>query len=90
MPSINAARLNRRLQELGRFGETPQGMERLAFSPADIASRAYVLELLRQAGMTARIDAAGNLIGRRPRFGRRPARHRPGFPHRHRAVGRQV
>ena len=66
MPSINAARLNRRLQELGRFGETPQGMERLAFSPADIASRAYVLELLRQAGMTARIDAAGNLIGRRP------------------------
>lgn len=63
---INAARLNRRLQELGRFGETPQGMERLAFSPSDIASRAYVLELLRQAGMSARIDAAGNLIGRRP------------------------
>ena len=63
---INAARLNRRLQELGRFGETPQGMERLAFSPSDVASRAYVLELLRQAGMSARIDAAGNIIGRRP------------------------
>ena len=63
---INAARLNRRLQELGRFGETPQGMERLAFSPSDIASRAYVLELLHQAGMSARIDAAGNIIGRRP------------------------
>ena len=64
--AINAARLNRTLDELGRFGETPEGMNRLAFSPADIASREYTIGLMREAGMTTRIDAAGNIIGRRP------------------------
>ena len=64
--AINAARLNRTLDELGQFGETPEGMNRLAFSPADIASREYTIGLMREAGMTTRIDAAGNIIGRRP------------------------
>ena len=64
--AINATRLNRTLDELGQFGETPEGMNRLAFSPADIASREYTIGLMRQAGMTTRIDAAGNIIGRRP------------------------
>ena len=63
--AINAGRLNRTLDELGRFGETPEGMNRLAFSPADVASREYVIGLMRQAGMATRIDAAGNIIGRR-------------------------
>ena len=39
-PTINAARLNRSLAELGRIGETPQGMMRLAYSPADVQGRA--------------------------------------------------
>ena len=64
--AINAARLNRTLDELGQFGETPEGINRLAFSPADIASREYTIGLMREAGMTTRIDAAGNIIGRRP------------------------
>ena len=64
--AINATRLNRTLDELGQFGETPEGMNRLAFSPADIASREYTIGLMREAGMTTRIDAAGNIIGRRP------------------------
>ena len=34
--AINAARLNLTLDELGKFGETPEGMDRLAFSPADV------------------------------------------------------
>lgn len=63
---INAARLNRSLEDLGRFGETPYGMNRLAFSEADIASRAYTMELMRKAGLTTRIDTAGNVIGRKP------------------------
>ena len=62
---INAARLNRTLEELGRFGETPHGMNRLAFSPADIAGRAYAMDLMRRAGLETRIDPAGNIIGRR-------------------------
>ena len=62
---INAARLNRTLDELGKFGETPEGMDRLAFSPADIASRDYTAGLMREAGMEVRIDTAGNIIGRK-------------------------
>ena len=62
---INAARLNRTLEELGRFGETPHGMNRLAFSPADIAGRAYAMDLMRRAGLETRIDPAGNIIGRK-------------------------
>ena len=63
--SINPARLNRTLAELGRMGETPQGMERLAFSPADVAGRDYVLSRMQQAGLATRIDPAGNIIGRK-------------------------
>ncbi len=63
--SINASRLNRSLEELGRFGETPEGMQRIAFSPADIQGREYTISLMRRAGMETRIDPAGNIIGRR-------------------------
>ena len=63
--TINADRLNRTLQELGKFGETPEGMDRLAFSPADVASREYTIGLMREAGLGTRIDTAGNIIGRR-------------------------
>ena len=63
--AINAARINHTLDELGKFGETPEGMDRLAFSPADVASREYTIGLMRDAGLETRIDAAGNIIGRR-------------------------
>ena len=67
MPSmpINAARLNQTLDELGKFGETPEGMDRLAFSPADVESREYTMGLMREAGLEVRIDTAGNIIARR-------------------------
>ena len=63
--NINAARLNQSLNELGRFGDTSEGMDRLAFSPADVESRDYTMELMREAGLDVRIDAGGNIIGRR-------------------------
>ena len=63
--AINAARLNQTLDQLGKFGETPEGMDRLAFSPADVASREYTMGLMREAGLETSIDAAGNIIGRR-------------------------
>jgi N-carbamoyl-L-amino-acid hydrolase len=37
----------------------------VAFSDADIQGRAYIISLMREAGLTVRIDAAGNIIGRR-------------------------
>lgn len=62
--SINAARLNDTLTSLGQIGNTEEGMQRVAFSPYDVAGRDYVMELMRRAGMSVRIDAAGNIIGR--------------------------
>lgn len=64
-PTINAARLNRSLEELGRIGESPQGMQRLAYSPEDVAGRQYVMGLMGRAGLETRIDRAGNIIGRK-------------------------
>ncbi len=61
---INAARLNDNLTALGRIGNTDEGMQRVAFSPLDVAGRDYVMELMRRAGMSVRVDAAGNIIGR--------------------------
>ena len=37
--TINPARLNGSLEKLGRIGDTPEGMQRLAFTPADMAGR---------------------------------------------------
>ena len=62
---INSLRLNRSLEKLGSIGESPEGMQRIAFSPADIQGREYTISLMRQAGMETRIDPAGNVIGRR-------------------------
>jgi N-carbamoyl-L-amino-acid hydrolase len=65
-PKADAARLEQRIHALGRFGANPGGgVSRVAFSAADIAGREYIQSLMQQAGLAVRIDAAGNLIGRR-------------------------
>jgi N-carbamoyl-L-amino-acid hydrolase len=64
--NINADRLNRTLAELGRIGETPTGMMRLAYSPYDLQGREYAMGLMRQAGLEIRVDPAGNVIARKP------------------------
>ena len=63
--TINATRLNQNLVDLGRIGATPQGMQRLAFSPHDVAARELTLALMHQAGMDTRIDPGGNIIARK-------------------------
>ena len=67
LPRADAARLEHRIQELGRFGANPDGgVSRVAFSRADIAGRAYIRSLMVDAGLEVRVDTAGNLIGRHP------------------------
>ncbi|MDA0265159.1 MAG: M20 family metallo-hydrolase [Chloroflexi bacterium] len=63
--SINAPRINQTLDELGHLGESPDGMDRVAYSQEDIAGREYTIKLMREAGLETRIDTAGNIIGRR-------------------------
>ncbi|QEY31896.1 Zn-dependent hydrolase [Synechococcus sp. RSCCF101] len=63
---IDPGRLMGRISELARIGGLPSGaVKRLAFSDEDVAARAVVRDWMEQAGLTVRIDAAGNLIGRR-------------------------
>jgi N-carbamoyl-L-amino-acid hydrolase len=66
LPRADAKRLEARIHALGRFGANPEGgVSRVAFSTADVAGRAYVQALMRDAGLAVRIDPAGNIIGRR-------------------------
>jgi len=63
---VDAARLERRLQDLSRFGANPQGgVSRVAFSPADVEGRTFAMEMMRAAKLDVRIDPVGNILGRR-------------------------
>ncbi len=59
-------RLEQNLLTLGEIGRDPVtgGVNRTAFSPADLEARRWFISRLEQAGLTVRIDAIGNIIGR--------------------------
>ena len=61
---VNGARLNGWLTKFDSIGRTPTGINRVAYSDADLAGRTFTLGLFREAGFTPRIDAAGNIFGR--------------------------
>lgn len=60
----NGARVNAQLARFDAIGRTEGGINRVAYSDADLAGRAFTLDLYRGAGLTPRIDAAGNIIAR--------------------------
>lgn len=67
---IDAARLQRRLEELSVFGRPAggtfaDGVSRIAYSDADVGGRNYAMNAMREAGLKPRIDAAGNIFGAR-------------------------
>jgi N-carbamoyl-L-amino-acid hydrolase len=63
---VDGERLVARLDELGRFGANEAGgLDRVAFSDADLAARAWVADLMREAGLDVSVDVAGNLWGLR-------------------------
>ena len=61
---VNGERVNAWLAAFDKIGRTPTGINRVAYSPADLQGRAFTLDLFRQAGLVPRIDAAGNIYGR--------------------------
>lgn len=64
-PRVKQERLEKTLFALAEFGKKPNGeTSRVAFSDADIAGRAYVMNLMKESGLEVSIDFAGNLIGR--------------------------
>jgi beta-ureidopropionase / N-carbamoyl-L-amino-acid hydrolase len=69
-PSIDAVALRERIEALSVFGRPADGsfadgVSRVAYSDADVAGRNYVIDLMRKAGLTPRIDPAGNIFAKR-------------------------
>jgi N-carbamoyl-L-amino-acid hydrolase len=69
VPAIDAARLRKRLEHLSIFGRPAggtfeSGVSRVAYSDADLAARAWLIEEIKGAGLTPRIDPAGNVFAR--------------------------
>ena len=63
---VQSARLQQNLEKLSEFGRNPDGgVTRLGFSDADLAAHAYVMGLMREAGLEVRTDPAGNIFGHR-------------------------
>lgn len=63
---VNPARIRRRLERLAEVGRDPAGgWTRFAFTEEDARARELVMGFMREAGLTVRVDAAGNIFGRR-------------------------
>ncbi len=65
-PRVNGDRMMEHLTAMAAIGKDPAGgYSRVAYSEADRQGREYVMGLMRAAGLTVSIDAAGNISGRR-------------------------
>jgi N-carbamoyl-L-amino-acid hydrolase len=69
-PRIDGAIIQSQIEALSVFGRLPggtfqDGVGRVGYSDADIAGRKYVMDLMRRAGASVRIDAAGNIFASR-------------------------
>jgi allantoate deiminase len=60
----SARRILERCDALARCSEQPDGLTRIYLSPEQRAAGALVLQWMREAGMDARLDPAGNVVGR--------------------------
>ena len=70
MNDINGKRLLSDLAELSRIGGRPDGgLDRLAWSPADLEGRHWFAARLRDCGLEVRIDEALNVFGHLPGAG---------------------
>ncbi|MFO8061133.1 MAG: M28 family peptidase, partial [Bacillota bacterium] len=67
---IDARRLHRDLEELGKIGCVEgRGVTRLALSEDDLRGRQWLMDRMQVAGLEVRVDAAANVIGRLPAAG---------------------
>ncbi|HEY3287709.1 MAG TPA: Zn-dependent hydrolase [Gemmatimonadaceae bacterium] len=64
VPRVNGNRLNGWLAAFDRIGRTAGGINRVAYSLADLEGRAFTRDLFVQSGLVPRVDAAGNILAR--------------------------
>lgn len=63
---VSGRRLFGDLTALGEIGSRPEGgRTRLALSAEDLQARSFLKGLMKDAGLTVRVDQAGNIIGHR-------------------------
>ncbi|WP_158602441.1 Zn-dependent hydrolase [Cohnella endophytica] len=64
-PTVNGERLWEELLQLGRIGLSPSGgINRPSLGVHDLIAREYIRERMQTAGLSVRLDPAGNLVGR--------------------------
>jgi N-carbamoyl-L-amino-acid hydrolase len=71
MPTIDGPRVVADLRRLAEFGRYKTGVHRPTYSPDDVASRHWLADRLREAGLDPVIDGIGNVIGYDPKASRR-------------------
>jgi N-carbamoyl-L-amino-acid hydrolase len=63
---VDGDRINKHLAELSAFGRNDYGgVSRVAYSDFDKQGREWAMGVMREAGLSVSIDAAGNIFGRR-------------------------
>jgi beta-ureidopropionase / N-carbamoyl-L-amino-acid hydrolase len=67
---VNQQRLWSMLEKLSEFGRPAgrgfdAGVSRIGFSEEDLAARAWLMQQMRDTGLSVRVDPAGNIFGRR-------------------------
>jgi N-carbamoyl-L-amino-acid hydrolase len=63
---LNGDRIGQQLMALAEFGKNPYGgVSRVAYTEFDKQGRAYVMGLMREAGLEVSVDLAGNILGKR-------------------------
>jgi N-carbamoyl-L-amino-acid hydrolase len=61
---VNGERLNGTIAKFDSVGRTSTGINRVGYSDADLAGRSFAMDRMREAGLTPRIDTAGNIFAR--------------------------
>lgn len=69
MVKINEERLISTLREVAQFGAYKTGVHRPTFSPQDMEAREWLKQRMECAGLQAKIDGVGNVIGKSQRTG---------------------
>lgn len=66
LPKVNRKRIEDRILALAKFGQDENGHGyRVAYTQGDIEGRKWLMDLMSKAGLNPKIDAGGNIIGRR-------------------------
>ena len=66
MIEVDPGRMLDDLKQLAQFGKSGPGVNRRALTTSDIAARQWLVQRMVDAGLEARIDGIGSVIGRTP------------------------